>query len=284
MEKINQHLLLFILMICSFIISCSKASDIDITMSIKVTGSTTVLPVVTKAAELFMKTHPDVIITVNSGGSGVGVASTAKGFADIGMISRNISRHEKESFSQVDLMVHMIGKDAVTCVVSSAVYNAGINSLSPETIRKIYLGEIVNWKQVGGPDKDIFVVDKELHRGTRHVFMEYIFGDVNAKTPGADIVTGSNNEMQSKIGQSNSAIGMLSYAWITKSVIGVGIELDGKVTEPTIENIKTGSYPIARILSLVTRGKPSGAISEFISFILSPEGQRIVMESGYVPI
>ncbi|MFZ3090596.1 MAG: phosphate ABC transporter substrate-binding protein [Nitrospirota bacterium] len=276
-------LFLMVLLICLSIISCSRGEG-KITQTIKVAGSTTVLPVVSRAAELFMKTHPGVTITINSGGSGVGVTSVAKGLADIGMISRDITPEEKKNFRDADFKVHPIGKDAVACVVSSEVYNAGIKSLSPERIRKIYLGEIRNWKEIGGPDRDILVVDKESHRGTRHVFMGYIFGDENAKAPGADIITGSNNEEQSKIGQSDSAIGMLSYAWINKDVAGIGIQVDGKVIEPTIGNIKNGSYPIARDLLLVTRGEPSGVVREFIDFIMSPEGQKIVEENGYVSI
>ena len=104
------------------------------------------------------------------------------------------------------------------------------------------------------------------------------------RQPAADIITGSNNEEQSKIGGSDSAIGMLSYAWINKDVAGIGIQVDGKVIEPTIENIKNGLYPIARDLLLVTGGEPSGVVREFIDFIMSPEGQKIVEENGYVSI
>ncbi len=284
MERKRVYTLLFILLFAYFsATSCSRGEG-EIQRSIKVAGSTTVLPAVSRAAEVFMKAHPNVTITINLGGSGVGVTSVAKGLADIGMISRDITQDEKKNFRDADFRIHPIWKDSVACVVSSEIYNAGIKSLSPERIRKIYLGEIKNWKEIGGTDKDILVVDKESHRGTRHVFMGYIFGDENAKAPGADIITGSNNEEQSKIGQSDSAIGMLSHAWINKDVVGVGIEVDGKVIEPTIWNIKNGAYPIARDLLLITRGEPSGAVREFIDFIMSPEGQKIVEENGYVSI
>ena len=284
MKKKWVPILFFILLsLCLFVCACRREESNAIT-TIKVTGSTTVLPAISNSAELFMRAYPDVIITINAGGSGVGVTSVANGLADIGMLSRDISGEEKKNFPHVDFKVYAIGKDAVACVVSSEIYNAGIRSLSGETIRKIYLGKIKNWKEIGGPDKDILVIDKESHRGTRHVFMEYIFGDEKAKALGADIVTGSNNEEQSKIGQSDSAIGMLSYAWINKDVAGIGVVVDGKVIEPTIENIKNGLYPIVRNLLLVTRGEPSGAVKEFIDFILSHRGQRIVEEAGYVPI
>lgn len=282
-RKAIFRLFLILFPIYLSVAACSRGEGI-VPETIKVAGSTTILPVVSLAAESFKKTHRGVIITLNSGGSGVGVASTAKGLADIGMISRDITQEEKKNFPDISFSVHAIGKDAVACVISSEIYDAGIRSLSRETIRKIYLGEIKNWKQIGGPDRDILVVDKEFHRGTRHIFMGYIFGDENAKAPGADVITGSNNEEQSKIGESDSAIGMLSYAWINKDVAGVGIIVDGKVIEPTIENIKNGSYPIVRDLLLITRGEPSGFVREFLNFFLSPEGQRIVEENGYLPI
>lgn len=251
---------------------------------IRIAGSTTVLPIATRAAEKFMAAHPGVRITVNPGGSGVGVKSIGNGLVDIGMASRHITDEEKRNFSRVDFRVHVIGRDAVACVISSEIYNAGVRSLTGKEIRKIYSGEIDNWKEVGGPDKKIFVIDKELHRGTRHVFMAYVFGDEKARASGADLISGSNNEEQTKVALSDTAIGMLSRAWINKDVRGVGIRVKGKIIEPTLENIKNGVYPISRDLNLVTNGEPSGTAKAFIDYILSPEGQKIVERSGFVTV
>lgn len=253
-------------------------------VTIKTGGSTTVLPVVAKASERFMAIHPDVNITVNPGGSGVGVKSVGNGLVDIGMVSRSIDDDEIKNFPNVDFNVYVIGRDAVACVISSEIYDAGVKTLSKEQIRKIYFGEIDNWKEVGGPDKKIFCIDKERHRGTRHVFMAYVFGNKKAKAPGADLVSGSNNEEQTKIALSDTGIGMLSYAWINDDVKGVGIEVEGRIIEPTIENIKSGTYPISRDLNLITSGEPVGIIKDFIDYIFSAEGQKIVKESGYVAI
>ncbi len=252
--------------------------------TIKMAGSTTVLPVAVRAAEKFMAVHPGINITINPGGSGVGAKSLGNGLVDIGMISRHITDEEIKNFPKIDFNVHVIGRDAVACVISSEIYDAGVKKLSREQIQKIYTGEIDNWKKVGGPDKSIFVIDKEAHRGTRHVFMAYIFGDENARTRGADLISGSNNEEQTKIALSDTAIGMLSHAWINKDVKGVGIEVNGPVIEPSIKNIKNGSYPISRNLSLITDGEPAGFAKEFIQYILSLEGQKIVEASGYVGI
>lgn len=232
-------------------------AKIDNNLTIKISGSTTVLPIVAKASERFMEYHPDVRIIVNPSGSGVGVKTLGNGLIDIGMVSRNITAEEKKYFKDIDFRVFTVGRDAVSYVVSSEIYKAGVKKLSKEQIAKIYLGEIVNWKEVGGPDKKIFCVDKERHRGTRHVFMNYLFGNNRARTPGVDLVAGSNNEEQTKISLSDTAIGMLSNAWISDSVKGVGIDINGE---------------------------PNGIVKEFINYMLSDNGQQIVKETGYVAI
>lgn len=251
---------------------------------IRISGSTTVLPIVAKTAERFTELNQNVKITVSPGGSGVGIRSVAAGLATIGMVSREISPEELKNYPDVDFVRHPIARDAVACAISSEVYEAGLNKLSKGQIRAIYSGEIENWRAVGGPDQEILCIDKESHRGTRHVFMGFIFGDENAVALGADLVTGSNNEEQSKIALSDTAIGMLSIPWLNQEVRGVGIEVDGVVIEPSIENVRKGVYPISRDLLLITRGEPTGTVLEYIQFVLSAEGQRVVEESGYVAI
>ncbi len=251
--------------------------------TIRIAGSTTDLPVAAKAAEGFMATHPGVRITVNPGGSGVGVKSLGRGLVDIGMVSREITEKEREYFKDVDFHVLTFARDAVACVVSDEVYEGGVRALSREQIRAIYSGEITNWKEVGGPEREILVIDKEAHRGTRHVFMEYVFGDRLAAAGGARIISGSNNEEQTHIAMSDSAIGMLSIAWTNRKVRGLGIREGKRVIEPTIENIKNGTYPISRGLTLVTNGPPKGLVKEFLDFVMGPEGRKIIEASGYVP-
>jgi phosphate transport system substrate-binding protein len=159
-----------------------------------------------------------------------------------------------------------------------------VHSLSKQQIGDIYLGKITNWQQVGGSDRTIIVIDKETHRGTRHVFMQYLFGNSKARAPGARLVTGSNNEEQAKIAQSNAAIGMLSIAWINDDVVGIGIRESGQTIQPTLDNVRNGRFPIIRNLNLITAGKPSGAVRQFIDYLLSEEGQQLVTDSGYIPI
>ena len=259
--------------------SCNKKEAINIA------GSTTVLPIISIAAEEFRKNNPNLNIIVNEGGSGVGVNQLGEGKIDIGMVSRDITSDEIAAYPNVDFNSISIGKDAVVPVISSEIYNTGIKALTLEQIAKIYRGEIKNWKELGGPDKEILVIDKEASRGTRHVFMEIVMGDKEAVANGADLVLGSNNEEQTAIVQSDAAIGMLSNAWLNEDVKGLSILMpDGNIIEPSLENILNNKFPITRDLLIVINGKPEGDVKNFINYLLSDEGQKIVEEAGYVRI
>ncbi|WP_452225058.1 phosphate ABC transporter substrate-binding protein [Lacinutrix chionoecetis] len=268
-----------VLALCIF--SCSQPK----TNSVRVAGSTTVLPVVSVAAESYMAVHPNSKIIVNAGGSGVGVNQVGSQQIEIGMLSRDITQKEIDQYPQTSFKVHVIGKDAVVPVVSSEIYNAGITSLTLEQIAKIYKGEISNWKTLNGPDKEILVIDKEASRGTRHVFMEIVLGDKEAVAAGADLVLGANNEEQTALVQSDAALGILSNAWLNDDVKGIAIILpNGEIIEPTLENIINNKFPITRDLVLITNGEPTGETKAFIEFIKGPEGQKIVIKNGYVGI
>jgi phosphate transport system substrate-binding protein len=255
----------------------------DTASRIRIVGSTTVLPVASRAAQKLMESSSSRIL-LNAGGSGVGVHSVVRGSADIGMISRGISPDESKRFEKSHLKIHPVGLDAVACVVSSEIYQAGVQQLTTRQIANIYLGKLRNWKEIGGPDRKIVVVDKERHRGTRHVFMQYIFGNASQRTPGTTLVTGSNNEEQAKIAQSDSAIGMLSFNWVNEDVKAVTLLEQGKKFFSTWKAVSQGSYPIVRKLNFITAGKPKGEVKVFIDFVKGPEGQKIVLDSGYIPI
>ncbi len=229
--------------------------------------------------------HPNLNVIVNAGGSGVGINQLGEGKVDIGMASRDITDVEIQKHPGVEFVTYTIGRDAVVAVVSSEVFDAGVQALSFQQIGQIYQGKITNWRELGGPVKDILVVDKERSRGTRHVFMKLVLGNKEADAPGADLVLGSNNEEQTAISQSDAAIGMLSHAWLNAEVKGLAIVLDdGAVVEPTLTSIVDGTFPISRDLFLLTNSEPSGMTRSFLDFIMSPEGQKIVEESGYVRI
>ncbi len=250
---------------------------------IRITGSTTVLPIVAEAAKQYQAQHPDVRVTVSGGGSGVGVSSINHGIAEIGMLSRSLTEGETERLAQ-KVNVIPIAYDAVTIAISKAIYEEGVTQLTIPQIAEIYRGKVKNWNRVGGPDAAILVIDKETSRGTRHVFAKVVLGNATARAPGATIITGSNNEGQAAIGNSNQAIGMLSSAWLNDRVRAVAISRNGITTTPSNEHITDGTYPIQRELNILVPKSSHPEVLAFIDFILSKQGQKIVQEVGYLPI
>lgn len=275
MKSLSFKIIILLLIVAS----CTQKETIN------VSGSTTVLPVVSIGAEQYAELHADLNVIVNAGGSGVGINQLGERKNDIAMASRAITKSEINKFPTVDFNTIVIGRDAVVAVVSSEVYDSGVTSLSLKEIGQIYLGEITNWKELGGADKEILCIDKEKARGTRHVFMEIVLHAKEPETPGTDLVLGSNNETQTALAQSDAAIGMLSNAWINEDVVGLSIEIGhGNVIEPTLKNIINGKYPITRDLTILTNGTPKGKIKAFVDYLLGEEGQKIVIDKGYVQV
>lgn len=251
---------------------------------VSVSGSTTVLPAVSRAAEQYTISTGQMI-TVNAGGSGSGFNQLAQGQTDIGMMSRDITAGELAQFDNFTFTPIAIGRDAVVPVVSSEIYDAGVTTLTLTDIARIYKGDIDNWSEFGGPDTDIFVIDKESSSGTRQTFMDVVMGNSKADAPGADLVIGSNNEEQTAVTQSDAAIGMLSIAWLNDDVKGVAIKLaNAETVAPTLANVQNGRFPIVRDLNIVIRNDISAPAQSFVDYLLSPEGQIFVEQSGYIKI
>ena len=273
-----RHRLITLLSLLVLLVPIAQATE-----QIRVAGSTTVLPIVAEAAKHYRKLHPGLSLTVSGGGSGVGVASVGQGLAEIGMVSRELTNNEKKRL-QGKVRQVAVARDAVAVAVSRSIYEAGVRQLSIAQIAAIYRGEINNWKQLGGPDRRILVIDKETSRGTRHVFAKLVLGSERARAAGASIITGSNNEEQAVIANSDKAIGMLSHAWLNDAVRAVAVGEADKAVLPTLETVADGSYPIQRKLNLLLPESGGKASDRFIDFLLSSQGQQLVQQVGYLPV
>ena len=252
--------------------------------AINVSGSSTVLPAISLAADKYTA-ETGISVIVNAGGSGSGFNQLAEGQTDIGMMSRDITSSELTRFSEIDFIETPIGRDAVVPSISSEIYEAGVTALTLSQIGDIYAGRVDNWSEFGGPDTPIFAIDKEASRGTRQIFMSVVFGSSKAEAPGADLVTGSNNEEQTALTQSDAAIGMLSFAWLNEDVRGLSIILpNGDVIAPSLENIRNGTFPFVRNLNVVTRSNIKPRSQKFVDYLLGPTGQEAVEKSGYIRI
>lgn len=250
---------------------------------LKIAGSTTVEPAALAAAEAYMTQFPNIEITVRGGGSSIGIEGVVTGALHIGMISRPIK--EAELAKQPALTATTIGYDGVAVVIHKSLYDAGVTQLTLEQVANIWLGKITNWQEVGGPNLPIIAYDKELGRGTRDIFAKIVLGDEDAAAPGTIGSLGPNEAVLSAVSNEPGAVSILSTGWQTSDVVGVAIvDEDGRVAEPTPDNVESGLYPISRDLSLVTNGPATGLAAQFIDFMLSAEGQAFVKETGYSPI
>ncbi|HNX39672.1 MAG TPA: phosphate ABC transporter substrate-binding protein [Methanothrix sp.] len=250
---------------------------------VSLSGSTNVMPLAELAAEEYNMLQDDYRVTVTSGGTGVGIVDVAEGRSDIAMASRELKLEEKQRYESptIRFMVYPVGYDAICLVVSPDVYDGGVTSLTRAELRQIYAGDITNWMDVGGPDMEIFVIGRKPGSGTRDTFHEVVMGSKEAEAPGVIIESADSSEVKTAIQGSDNAIGYMGYSYVMRGDTKV-LSLDG--VYPSIENIKNGTYPIARKLYFVTLGDPSAGSRAFIDYVLSTEGQQIATENGFIPV
>lgn len=245
-----------------------------------VTGSTTVLPLGEAVAEIFNSQQNDCQAMVTGTGTGAGIADVGDGRSNIAMASREVTADEKSKYGD-KFRQFEIGYDGVVITVSKAVYDAGIKELTAEQVKRIYAGEIKNWKELGGPDEEIIVIARESGSGTRDTFNEDIMGDKKTETPGVSTTAMGSSEVKKAIIGSDSAIGYLGFSYTEIGNIGV-IALDGIL--PSMQTIKDASYKLHRHLYLYTFGEPSPCAKKFIDFVTSIEGQKVAEENGFIPM
>lgn len=236
---------------------------------IELAGSTSVQPVASQLADVYMKKHPDVRINVQGGGSGLGIRSVSQGIIDIGTSSKALNENES-----VGLKQYLIGKDGVLVVVNSDNPLDGLNS---SQIKDIYSGKITNWKDVGGSNAKINVITREDGSGTRSVFQKIVMGKDKIRAD-AVVLTSTESIAQSVKGDPN-AIGYMSLTSYKGDI--KALKVDG--VYPTEETIFNGTYPIQNPFLFLTKGEPEGVVKDFIDFCLSPEGQEIVKSEKVVP-
>lgn len=239
------------------------------------------MPLGAVAAEAFNGQQSEYHVSVSGGGTGGGITNVAEGRSDIAMASRDISATEKSKYGD-KFQEFLVGYDGLCIVVSKQVYDAGVRALTTGQVRQIYAGNISNWNQVGGPDRDIYVIAREQGSGTRDTFDEVVMGQVGSELPGVDehgsVETG-NAGVKTAVTGSDKAIGYVGYSFIGPDLPAVS--LDGVL--PTPETIKSGTYPIARKLYMVTFGPPKPGARAFLDFVTSPTGQGIAQSNGFIP-
>jgi phosphate transport system substrate-binding protein len=248
--------------------------------SIILTGSTTVLPLAQAAAESYLELHPEQSITVNGGGSGVGIAALIDGSTDIAMASRKIkdSEAEEAEANGINPEEYVIAWDGMAVIVHP---DNPVDQLTYERIRGIYNGTYSNWADVGGENGEIVVEARDSSSGTYEYFKEELLEDEEYRQ---DVLAqSSNGAVVQAVSQNDAAIGYIGYAYLDDSVKAVDVDKGDGMVAATTENILAGDYPLSRPLHFYTDGKPTGLGADFIGFILSDEGTEIINEVGYFP-
>ena len=268
------------ILIIALILSAAGTTMVSAKETVRVSGSTTVLPLAEGGAEAFNADQSEYQVIVTGGGTGVGIKNIAEGNSEIGMASREVTSDEISQFGD-KFEENMVGYDGIVIAVSKQISEAGVTALTKDQVKEIYNGEINNWKDLSGPDEQILVVAREQGSGTRDTFNEDIMGDKKAETPGVNTVAGSNAEIRTALTGSDSAIGYLGFSYAEDGAVGV-ITLDG--VTPTSETIKDGSYELARKLYFYTFGDATEGAQAFIEFMTGADGQKVAEEYGFVPL
>jgi phosphate transport system substrate-binding protein len=237
-------------------------------IAVTAAGSTAFQPFAEKLAEQFMAQQPDIAVTIQGGGSALGVQAALSGAAQIGMADLVQLPPEAQALTAV-----VVARDGIAVVVNNA---NPVKDMTLEQIRGIFNGKIRNWKELGGADHEITVVSREAGSGTRSSF-EKIVKDVSLTKDA--IIQDSNGTIRETVIMDANAIGYLSHGLLTEKIKAVTVH----GTACTTEEVVAGRYPLVRPVYLMTKGEPTGACKAFIDYVCSAEGQKTIKDNGLIP-
>jgi phosphate transport system substrate-binding protein len=267
-------LVLFIMAVLSACNNSNNDTDAKDTSSsrISISGSTSVGPLAEKIADKYMDKH-DVKIEINQIGSSAGITNATTGVSEIGMSSRDLKEEEKAS----GLVETIIAYDGIVVVTHPS---NKVKNLTMDQVKQIFTGEVTNWKELGGDDLEIVVVSREDGSGSRDAFQE-IVGYTSGKLVRTSIIASGNGNIKTTVATNKHAVGFISFEYIDSSISTININ----GVEATAENVLQEKYSLSRPFLFVHKEDTlTDAGQQFIDYILSPEGQAIVAETGAIPI
>jgi len=257
--------------------------------SLQIKGSDTMVNLGQAWAEAFMKKAPSVSVAVTGGGSGTGIAALLSKTCDIAELSRELKPEEiamakEKGFDPKQITVAL---DGLAVVVHPA---NPLSQLTMEQLADIFSGRVTNWKEIGGSDLPIVVLSREVNSGTHVYFKEHVLrgGDKESQAEFAAnaLMLPSSQAIADEVDQNPGAVGYYGMGYISprEKALAVAKDAASPYVQPTIDNVVSQAYPISRPLLMVTRGQPQGLVADFLGFVLSPEGQKIVVEIDFVPV
>ncbi|MFH1189071.1 MAG: PstS family phosphate ABC transporter substrate-binding protein [Candidatus Omnitrophota bacterium] len=257
--------------------------------SIQMKGSDTMVNLAQAWAEKYMEQNPGDFVAVTGGGSGTGLSSLISGSCDIAMSSRPIKEKEialagKRGINPYEIKVAL---DGLAVVVNPSNF---AKKLTMDQLAGVFSGRIAAWKELGGKDEKIVILSREVNSGTHVYFKEHILrnNDPNGReefAPGA-LMLSSSQAIADEVAGNPAAIGYYGMGYISARQAPVAVAKDAasEYVEPVIANVINGKYPISRPLYVYTNGAPEGLVKKFVDYMLSAEGQEIVLATDFVPV
>lgn len=234
-----------------------------------VAGSTSIQPFADRWAEVYMAEKAGRLVNVQGGGSSAGIQAARSGAADIGMSSRELKPEER------DLSETVIAHDGLAVIVHPS---SPISDISLVQMQNVFNGNIQSWAVLGAPDAAITVVTREEGSGTRGAFQELVMK--KDRISSGAVVEDSNGTVREIVASDPNSIGYISLGLVNERV--KALRLDG--VEPTRDNIEARRYRLVRPFLFLTNGPPKPAARDFIDFVLSPRGQKLVAQEGLIPV
>jgi phosphate transport system substrate-binding protein len=253
-------------------------------------GSDTLVNIALAWAETYRNVEPSVDIAVTGGGSGTGIAALINGTVDIANASRPMKDNEIEDAraNGIEPVEHVVAIDALAVIVHP---DNLVSELTIGQLSDIFTGRVTRWSELGGADRPIVIVSRETNSGTHVYFLEEVVR--RGKSDNTDIFAPQTILMPSSVGitseirRNPNAIGYDGLGYVDpehEKILSVALEDDSPFVMPSVETASDNSYPLSRNLFMYTAGEPTGAVADYLTWILSPEGQQIVADLGFVPL
>ena len=252
----------------------SAASDTSaISGQVTCSGSSALQPLVQAAADSFQGKNQNVSVMVNAGGSGTGLQNVSDKTVDIG--DSDIFAEEKLDSAKASAL-----EDHIVCVVGvAAVVNpkVDVSNVTKRQLLDIFTGKTKNWKELGGKDQKIVIINRPVSSGTRALFKKYAL-DGKDEAKGVALTEDNSGILKQNVTQTPGAIAYLAFSYLTDNTVK-SLSIEG--VKPTYGNIYSGKYGVWGYEHMYTYGKATGAAKAFLDYIQGPDCEKIIAEKGY---